>query len=82
MGMTAALKLRRVVRNTRMVLAMEALAACRALDLLAPLRSVPLLEEARERVRAVSPPFEGDRRLDRDMAAIDRLIASGALQLE
>ena len=81
MGMTAAVKLRRVVKNTRLVLAAEALAACRALDLLAPLRSSPLLEEARDRVRAVSPALEGDRRLDRDIAAIDRLIATGALQL-
>ena len=36
MGMTAALKLRDIVSNTRLVLAMEALAAARALDYLAP----------------------------------------------
>jgi histidine ammonia-lyase len=79
MGMAAALKLRRVVRNTRSVLAIEALCACRALDLLAPLRSGPLLEDARARIRAVSPPIEGDRRLDRDIAAIAGAIERGAL---
>jgi histidine ammonia-lyase len=82
MGMTAALKLKRVVRNTRAVLAIEVLAACRALDLLAPLRTGVLLEEVRARVRQVSPPLEADRAPAPEIAAIERLIAAGALQLE
>jgi histidine ammonia-lyase len=80
--MTAALKFQRVVRHTRAVLAIEALAAARALDLLAPLRTSPLLEQARSRIRAVSPPFAGDRPLHRDIAALEKLIASGALAFE
>jgi histidine ammonia-lyase len=79
MGMTSAVKLQRIVRNVRMVLAIEVLTAARALDLLAPLRTSPVLEIARARVREVSPPLEGDRAYYRDMAALDRLIASGAL---
>ena len=79
MGMTAALKLQRVVRQTRAVLAIEALAAARALDLLAPLRTSPPLEQARSRIRAVSPPFTGDRPLHHDIATIDKLIAEGIL---
>jgi histidine ammonia-lyase len=79
MGMTAALKLERVVRNVRAVLAIEALTAARALDLLAPLGTSPALEEARRRIREVSPPLEGDRPYSRDIAALDGLIASGAL---
>ena len=82
MGMTSALKLQRVVRNTRNVLAIEALAAARALDLLAPLKSSPLLEGVRERIRRVSPPIEGDRPYYRDIAAIEGLIAAGGLQVE
>ena len=81
MGMTSASKLQRVVRNTRAVMAIEALAAVRALDLLAPLKSSPLIEEARGRIRRVSPPFEGDRPYYKDIAAIDRLIAGGALRV-
>ena len=79
MGMTSALKLQRVVRNTRAVLAIEALAAARALDLLAPLKSSPPLEAARARIRDVSPAIEGDRPLYRDIAALEKLIATGAL---
>jgi histidine ammonia-lyase len=81
MGMTSACKLQRVTRNTRAVLAIEALAAARALDLLAPLRTSPTLEEARARIRRVSPPIEGDRPFYRDIAAIDGLIAGGGLCL-
>jgi histidine ammonia-lyase len=79
MGMTSALKLQRIVRHTRAVLAIEGLAAARALDLLAPLRTSPLLEQCRARIRSVSPPFTGDRPLHRDIAALDKLIAEGAL---
>ena len=82
MGMTSALKLQRIVRNTRAVLAIEALAAARALDLLAPLKSSPPLEGARERIRDVSPPIQGDRPFYRDIAAIEGLIAAGGLQVE
>ena len=79
MGMTSAVKLERVVRNARNVLAIEALAAARGLDLLAPLKSSPLLEEARTRIRAVSPPIQGDRAFHIDIAALAGLIASGGL---
>jgi len=80
MGMTSALKLQRIVRNTRAVLAIEALAAARALDLLAPLKTSPVLEAVRSRIRAVSPAIEGDRPWHRDIAALEALIAEGALQ--
>jgi histidine ammonia-lyase len=79
MGMTSALKLRRVVRNTRAVLAIEALTAARALDLLTPLRTSPTLEEARARIRTVSPPLTGDRALHHDIQALEKLIAEGGL---
>jgi histidine ammonia-lyase len=79
MGMTSAVKLQRIVRNTRNVLAIETLAAARALDLLAPLKTSATLEEARTRIRAVSPPIAGDRPFYRDIAALEALIRSGRL---
>jgi histidine ammonia-lyase len=79
MGMTSALKLQRVVRNTRAVLAIEALTAARALDLLAPLKTSPALEGARAKIREVSPPLDGDRPYYRDIAALEKLIAAGSL---
>ena len=79
MGMTSALKLQRVVRNTRNVLAIEALTAARALDLLAPLKTSPTLERARAAIRAVSPAIENDRPFHKDIAAIETAIAQGEL---
>ncbi len=80
MGMTSALKLQRVVRHTRGILAIEALAAARGLDFLAPLKSSRQLEEYRAKIRAVSPPIESDRPFHKDFAALDSLIAGGAMR--
>jgi histidine ammonia-lyase len=79
MGMTSALKWKHVVRNTRAVLAIEALAAARALEFLRPLHSSPLLEVARERVRSVCSAFAGDHPISPDIAALESLIARGRL---
>jgi histidine ammonia-lyase len=81
MGMTSAVKLQRVVRNTRAVMAIETLTAARALDLLTPLKSSAAIEEVRDRIRQVSPPLVGDRPYYRDIAAIKGLIAAGALRV-
>jgi histidine ammonia-lyase len=80
MGMTSAVKLQRVVKNTRAVLAIEALAAARALDLLAPLKTSPTLESARAVLRENSPPITADRPFYKDIAAIDSAIAAAKLR--
>jgi histidine ammonia-lyase len=79
MGMTSALKLQRVVRNTRNVLAIETLAASRAIDLLAPLKTSPVLEQMRAVIREAAPTITTDRPFYRDIAALDSLIASAAI---
>ena len=79
MGMTSALKWRRVVSNTRAVLAIEALAAVRALEFLRPLRTSPVLEVARARIQSVCAAIEGDRPISPDIAALNSLIHSGQL---
>jgi histidine ammonia-lyase len=79
MGAHGAWKLGRVVTNVRRVLAIEALCAARGLDLRLPVLPGPGVAAAHRAVRAVVPPVEGDRALYRDIAALDALIASGAL---
>lgn len=81
MGMTAALKAGRVLRNARTVLAIETLAAARALDLLLPVLSSAIIENVRERIRVVSPPLTGDRALSRDIAALADLLEAGSLDI-
>ncbi len=79
MGMTSALKWKRVVRNTRAVLSIEALAAMRALEFLRPLKTSPVLEVARARIQSVCTAIEGDRPISPDIVALDSLIHSGQL---
>ncbi len=79
MGMTAALKLRRVVENTRNVLAIEAMAAAQALDLVAPLTTGKRGQRACAAIRKVCSKMEKDRVMYKDFAAIAEVIASGKI---
>ena len=79
MGMTSALKLKRVVDNTRRVLAIELLTAARALDCLRPLRSSPMIESVREKLAAICPPWTGDRPFTADIERASAWIGSGGL---
>ncbi len=77
MGMTAALKLRPIVANVTSIISIELLAACQAIDLLAPLRTGQLAEKARSLVRRVAPPLIADRALSRDIASVAEFVARG-----
>ena len=79
MGMTSALKLKKVLQNTTNVLAIEAAAAAQALDLRAPLRTSPRCEKAKAAIRKVSPPVTQDRVLAGDFVALAALIETGDL---
>jgi histidine ammonia-lyase len=79
MGVTAARKAARVVVNTRRILAMELLAACQALDILAPLVSSPALEAARARARREVPARADDRMLAPEVETLAALVGSGEL---
>ncbi|MGH9503621.1 MAG: histidine ammonia-lyase [Terriglobales bacterium] len=77
MGMTAAIKLKRIVENSRNAMAIEAMAAAQALDFLAPLKTSKRGQAAQAAIRSVSPTMEKDRVMYQDFARIAELIASG-----
>ncbi|MBV9622358.1 MAG: histidine ammonia-lyase [Acidobacteria bacterium] len=77
MGMTAALKMRRIGENTLNVLAIEAMAAVQALDFRSPLKTGRRAQKAQEIIRSVCPRVERDRALYPDIRAIAGLIAGG-----
>ena len=77
MGMTAATKLKRVMDNTRNVLAIEAMAVAQAIDFLAPLKSSKRGQAAHAAIRSVCPTMEKDRIMYKDLGRIAALIASG-----
>ncbi len=79
MGMTAANKLRKVVENTRHVLAIEALCAAQALDFLLPLKTSKRGQQVHAAIHAVSPTVDRDRVLAPDIAKVAEVIASGRI---
>ena len=79
MSMAAALKAERAVGLARHVLAIELLCAAQALDLLAPLTTSAPLARVHDTIRACVPPLDRDRPPSPDIAAIDGLIATGAI---
>jgi histidine ammonia-lyase len=77
MGMTASLKLKRIVENTRNAMAIEAMAAAQALDFVAPLKTSKRGQAAHAAIRSVCPTMDLDRVMYQDFARIAELIASG-----
>jgi histidine ammonia-lyase len=82
MGVTAALKAARAVANTRRILAVEAMAACQALEFLKPLETSPALRAAYARVRRTVPPYDKDRILSPEIEALAALVSEGTLALD
>jgi histidine ammonia-lyase len=79
MGVTAAAKAARAVANTRRILAIEAIAACQALEFLRPLETSPALRAAYARVRATVPPYDTDRILSPEIEAVAAVVSEGTL---
>jgi histidine ammonia-lyase len=79
MGMTAAVKLKKVAANTTNVLAIEACAAAQAIDFLAPLKTSALLQQAHAAIRKVSAKIEQDRVFATDFAKVALVLQSGTL---
>jgi histidine ammonia-lyase len=74
MGMTAALKLRRVADQVTTILGIELAAAAQGIDLLRPLRSSEPLEALHAAVRAEIAPWETDRVMAPDLETAERLL--------
>jgi histidine ammonia-lyase len=80
MSMGAALKAQRALDLARYVLAVEALCACQAIDLLAPLVTSAPLASVHARIRAAVPTLTEDRPPAPDLEIVSALIASGEIE--
>jgi histidine ammonia-lyase len=78
MGMTAALKLRRIVENVEMVLGIELMTAAQALEYRLPLKAALRVEAARARVREFVAPLREDRVLAGDIEQLAKAVRDGA----
>jgi histidine ammonia-lyase len=81
MGMTAALKLRRVVESVERVVAIELLAAAEGLEHRAPLRPGRGARLAYERVRSHAPRLTRDRPLSDDIERVALALRRGDFDL-
>jgi histidine ammonia-lyase len=79
MGPIAARKLATIVRNLARVLAIEAAAAARAVDL-RELRSSPALMQVHAAIREHVSPFAGDRSMSAEFEALAEAILAGRLR--
>ena len=77
MGMTAAVKLLQVARNVPAILAIEALCAAQAIDLLAPLSPGVGTQAGHDLVRGLTPQLVQDRYLAPEIEAVTRAVAEG-----
>jgi histidine ammonia-lyase len=77
MGMAGARRLQPMLANLRNILAIELLAACQGLDLLAPLRTGIEAQKAYDLVRSLSKTVEADRSLAPDIEAVAAAVAAG-----
>ncbi len=79
MGMAAAFKARRVLRNAQRVVACELIAAAQGMEYRKPLRPGRGVRRLYDRVRQVVLPLEGDRPLTPDVERVAALAAQEAL---
>ena len=79
MAPAAGKRLWEMAANTRGVLAIEWLGACQGLDFREGLKSSPLLEQARQALRAQVPYYVEDRFFAPDIAAADALLGERVL---
>jgi histidine ammonia-lyase len=79
MGMTGAIKLKKILENTRNVLTIEALGFAQAVDFLRPLTSTPRVEKVYSSIRTAAAFMENDRVFTPDFESVADLIDSGAI---
>lgn len=77
MAMSAAVKLRRSVRNLRHVIAIELITAAEGLEYRRPLRSSIPVERAHDLIRTLVPRQSGDRSPSPDIIRLADALASG-----
>jgi len=75
----AGLKLLRIADNVAAILGVELAAAAAALDIQRPLATTPELAPVYADVRSAVPEWTGDRRPDRDIAALAELVRGGRI---
>ncbi len=80
MGVTAVLKLRRILDNVERVVAIELIAAAQGIDFHRPLRTSPALERVHKVIRSKVKRLDRDRAMSDDIERVKDLVAEGAIE--
>lgn len=80
MGVTAVLKLRRILDNVERVVAIELIAAAQGIDFHRPLRTSPALERVHKLIRSRVKRLDRDRAMSGDIERVKDLVAAGAIE--
>ena len=79
MGVTAGLKLMKVIENTKYCLAIEALCASQAIDFQKPIETSPALKNVHHLIRKSVPEILEDRVFNKDIETIANLIENSEI---
>ncbi len=77
MATFAAMRLHAMLNNVADIIAIEMLEAAQGIEFHRPQRSSPLLEKALSRIRELSPAYQEDRSLSKDIQMLATLIKDG-----
>lgn len=79
MGPISARKAREIIKNVEIILAIEAITACQAIDLHSPLSPSIKLKKVYNEVRKVSKYMTSDRAMSKEIEQVAQLIRNGVL---
>jgi histidine ammonia-lyase len=77
MGMNAALKMRQIIENVELILAIELLCAAQGLDYRKPLKPGKQIEQVLQAIRKIVPRLEADRPPATDINHLVQAIQDG-----
>ncbi|MBU2530467.1 MAG: histidine ammonia-lyase [Elusimicrobia bacterium] len=77
MGMTAALKLKEIVKNVSRITAIELMAAAQGVEFHRPLKTSVFLEDAIVKLRKIAPAFKGDEVFSYRIERVAKAILNG-----
>ncbi len=80
MGPIGAQKAHTVIHNVSRILAIELIAACQGIDLLAPLKPSKTLQAIHAAVRVMCPFMSEDRSLSREIEDVAQWLRAGGLE--
>jgi histidine ammonia-lyase len=79
MGSISARKVHRILDHVEIVIAIEMLCAIRGIEFHAPLKSSPILELVKDRIRKIIPATDHDTIIHHEITSMKEIVSTGEL---